>query len=83
MKYPKIRSVAPSAEKQLIVEFETGERKIYDCKPLLEQPAFAALKDDGVFRLAHADRFGYGVVWNDDLDLAESEVWENGRVAET
>jgi len=26
----------------------------------------------------HADPHGYAVVWNDDIDLAESEIWLKG-----
>jgi len=26
--------------------------------------------------------YRYGVIWNDDVDLAESELWLNGRAAE-
>ena len=26
---------------------------------------------------------GYGIIWNDDLDLSCDELWENGIVTET
>jgi hypothetical protein len=80
--YPRIAHVWPEREKTLLVEFENGERRVYDCKPLLESEAFRALRDEAVFRCAHADPHGYGVVWNDEIDLAESEVWLNGRPVE-
>lgn len=31
---------------------------------------------------AIAGRLGYGVVWNDDINLAEAELWLNGKPAE-
>ena len=80
--YPKITSVKPKPGKTLLVEFENGERKVYDCTPLLKSEAFRPLQDEAIFRCAHADSHGYGVIWNDDIDLAESEVWRNGRTAE-
>ncbi len=80
--YPRIRSVRPKPGKTLLVEFENGERKVYDCTPLLKSEAFCPLQDEAIFRYAHADSNGYGVIWNDDIDLAESEVWLNGRTAE-
>ena len=80
--YPKIRNVRPKPGKTLLVEFENGERKVYDCTPLLQSEAFRPLQDEAIFRCAHADSHGYGVIWNDDIDLAESEVWLNGRTAE-
>jgi hypothetical protein len=81
-KYPKIRDVEPMEGKTLLVTFETGDRRVYDCTPLLRSDAFLPLRDDALFRCAHADPHGYGVIWNDDIDLAESEIWLNGRVAE-
>jgi hypothetical protein len=79
--YPKIRSVRPKRGKVLLVTFENGEKKLYDCTPLLQSEVFHPLADEALFRCAHADPSGYGVVWNDDIDLAESEIWINGRPA--
>ena len=39
---------------------------------------FAALKDPVLFRNVQVDPFGYGIFWNDDIDLSESELWLNG-----
>jgi hypothetical protein len=80
--YPKIRNVWPEPGKTLLVEFENGEKRSYDCTPLLRSEVFRPLQDEAVFRCAHADSHGYGVVWNDEIDLAESEIWINGRPAE-
>lgn len=80
--YPRIRSVKPRCGKTLLVTFENGDLKVYDCTPLLQMEAFRPLRDEAVFRCAHADSHGYGVIWNDDIDLAESEIWINGRTPE-
>jgi len=80
--YPRIRSVKPRPGKTLLVTFESGDRRVYDCTPLLRTEAFRPLQDEAIFRCAHADAYGFGVIWNDDIDLAESEVWINGRIAE-
>jgi len=40
------------------------------------------LQNDAMFREVHADTHGYGVIWNDEIDLAESEIWINGKAAE-
>lgn len=81
-KYPRIKMAKPQPEKRLFVEFENGVIKIYDCTPLLEHEVFRPLRDEALFRCAHADSHGYGVIWNDEIDLAESEVWINGQIAE-
>lgn len=80
--YPRIKDVKPGEGKTLLVTFENGARKVYDCTPLLQRDVFRLLQDDAVFRSVHADPHGYGVVWNDDIDLAESEIWINGRTAQ-
>jgi len=80
--YPKIRNVRATSGKTLWVIFENGAIRLYDCTPLLEEEVFHPLRDEAVFRCAHADPHGYGVVWNDDVDLAESEIWNNGKIPE-
>ena len=57
-------------------------KKEYDCRPLLQSEALRPLQDDALFRCAHADPHGYGVVWNDEIDLVESEIWLHGRDVE-
>lgn len=81
--YPKIRQVKPKPGKILPVEFANGVRKEYDCKPLLKSEVFCPLEDEALFRLVHADSHGYGVIWTDEIDLAESEIWINGQVVES
>jgi hypothetical protein len=82
IKYPKIQSVRTEGEKTLWVKFDNGATKLYDCRPLLRTEPFRTLQNDAIFRTAHADTNGYGVIWNDDIDLAESEIWINGKDAE-
>ena len=79
VKFPRIKSVTAKANKQLLVQFVNGVFKLYDCTPLLANKAFQLLGDDAFFRCARADEHGYGVVWNDEIDLAESEIWLNGQ----
>ena len=80
--YPQVRSVRPLANKRLLVGFANGVSKTYDCTPLLKHEPFKPLSNDAVFKLVRPDPHGYGVVWTDDLDLAESELWLKGKVAE-
>lgn len=79
-KYPKIQSLKILPDKQLEVCFENGTRKIYDCTPILNEEPFNKLQDNTLFKQAHVDLYGYGVAWNDQIDLSESELWENGKL---
>ena len=81
-RYPKVISVFPKSNHRLLVTFDNGMRKLYDCTPLMETETFSPLKEDWLFRSVRADLGGYGISWNDELDLSESELWENGRLVE-
>jgi len=76
--YPLIKSVIPLKSKRLKVRFDNGITKIYDCRPLLELPAFEALKEDAFFNNVQVDDPGYGIIWNDEVDLSEAELWVKG-----
>jgi hypothetical protein len=76
--YPTVKAVRPLAGKRLLVEFDNGVTKVYDCKPLLGSEVFEPLGDEAVFRQVRADDHGYAVIWTDKIDLAESELWING-----
>jgi hypothetical protein len=77
--YPRICSVQALPGKKLRVGFNNGDIRLYDCRPLLKEEPFKALQDEALFRLARAEQHGYAVIWNNDIDLAESEVWIHGR----
>lgn len=81
--YPKIADVIPRKGRELLVRFRNGATRLYDCTPLLEKSAFQSLRNEAFFRRARADSHGYGVIWSDDVDLAESEVWLRGRPVAT
>ena len=81
--YPKIKMVQAIPDKQLLMLFQNGVQKIYDCTRLLENDTFALLHQDAFFNTVKVDAGGYGISWNDDLDLSESELWIHGRICET
>lgn len=78
--FHKVRSVTPLPGLSLLVKFEDGSRKVYDTKSLFSKwRAFQALADiKGLFEQVHVDAGGYGISWNDDLDLACDELYNNG-----
>ena len=83
--FHKIKNVSALPEYKLSVQFSEGVTKIYDVKPLFEKiPLFAELKDNPAdFACVSVDVGGYGIVWNDDLDLSCDELWENGVQVDT
>ena len=82
--FHKIKNVSPLPDHRLTIQFAEGCTKMYDVKPLFKQiPAFEELKDSHLFSDVTVDVGGYGIVWNDDLDLSCDELWENGVEVET
>lgn len=76
----KIKTVKPIKDFILLVGFDNGEHKQYDVKPLLKKwEPFKILKTTkGLFEQVKVDTGGYGVSWNDDIDLSCNEIYENG-----
>jgi hypothetical protein len=78
MDAPRIESVKPLAGKRLLVKFVNGVEKVYDCKQLLHLDMFQSLRNEAFFRSVKVDAGGYGVSWDDNVDLSEYELWVNG-----
>lgn len=48
-----LKTVKPLDDFKLMVDFTTGERKIYDIKPLYSLPVFSELKNKSLFESFH------------------------------
>ena len=79
--FHKVKSVSALQNFCLSVQFCEGVTKLYDMKPVFEKmPFFAELKEDPeLFFAVYVDVGGYGIVWNDELDLSCDELWEHGE----
>jgi len=75
--YPKIVSVQPIDNYQLIIEFSNHQYRQYDIKPLLKKQMFAPLKNQGFFKNIQIEQGGYAISWNDEIDISEYELWKN------
>lgn len=71
--YIRVESVVALPGHRIELEFNDGNRGIYDVTPLLDSGLFRALQDDGLFSQVHVS---FGVVaWNDDIDLSSERLW--------
>ena len=77
--FPQIESVYPLSQYRLLVTFRNGVQKIYDCSDLLKKQPFHLLENLSLFQSVTVDQGGYGVIWDDNIDLAESELWLHGE----
>jgi hypothetical protein len=74
---PDVIKVVAMPDYSIVAEFETGEVRRFDMRPLLDFPAYVALKEPGLFMRAHV---GNGtVVWNDDIDLSPDTLYLRGE----
>ena len=75
-----------TAKENYIVEvlFYSGEIKQYDMKSLFSVfPQFLVFQTvAGLFQNVQVDAGGYGISWNDDLDLDAETIWEDGVLIE-
>ena len=59
--------------------FVDGEVVLFDVKTLFERyPVFHQLEDKELFNSLKIDGIGYGISWNDDLDLSSDGVYVRG-----
>jgi hypothetical protein len=78
MIYPKIKSAKVLDNYTLIVYFSNQETRIYNIKKLLDRPMFFPLKNPAFFKNFQIDPTGSGIIWNDEIDISEYEIWING-----
>ena len=79
MLFHKVKEVTALPDMRLSVRFANGVTKLYDVRPLTARlPVFMQLEDAPLFESVEVDQGGYGVIWNDELDLSCDELWENG-----
>lgn len=83
--FHKVKNVSALQDYKLSIQFCEGVTKIYDVKPLFKKlPVFCYfIEHKEEFLEVAVDTGGYGIIWNDDLDLSCDELWENGKRVET
>ena len=76
----KVKHVQPLDDYKLLVTFENDIKKIYDVSQLFDKfDVFNQLKNiQGLFIQVKVDIGGFGVSWNDEIDLSCNELWNNG-----
>lgn len=79
MEIHTIKSVKPLKNMILDVDFNNGVNKKYDVKRLVKKyDLFKELTNEELFNKVHVDTGGYGIIWNEDIDLSSEEIWNNG-----
>ena len=70
--------VQPMKNYLICVSFSDGDKRIYNCYPLLQYPMFSRLKEESFFKKVHVDEMGV-VCWDDSTDLPPNELYNNSE----
>ena len=78
--FHKVQSIKALPAFVLLAHFADGSDKLYDMKRLfVPYPIFKSFETvPGLFQLAKVDIGGYGIVWNEDIDIDAEEIYQNG-----
>lgn len=74
MKYPTVLKVEPLERYRLLIDFDTGEVKIFDVTPYIIGNWYGKLRDLKFFASVHPN--GNTVEWADGQDIAPHELYE-------
>lgn len=77
---PTATQVSPAENYEIIIEFDTGERKIFDVKPYIKGQWYQELADKNYFRAVFTN--GYTVEWPHGQDLCPDEIYFNSQPLE-
>lgn len=81
----KIQAVKAKDNYHIEAIFYNGKTVLYDMKPLFEifKPFKIFLQNPSLFTQVKVDQGGYGISWNDDLDLDAKTIWNHGILIES
>lgn len=77
--FHRIKEIRALPDYCLLAVFEDGAERRYDVKPLFDKwQVFRELLTGDLFQRVKVDEGGYGISWNDEIDLSCDELYWNG-----
>ncbi len=71
-----VTDVKADADYKLLLTFITGEKKVFNFMPLLDDKVNHPLKDINLFLKAKVHH--HTVMWSEDIDISPEYLYENG-----
>ena len=68
-------SVKPMKNYIILVKFDNGEERVFNCFPLLNDTLFSQISNIDYFKTVHIDEMGV-VCWNDSTDINPDILYE-------
>ena len=78
MPYKKAVSVKPMKNFIIIVKFEDGERRLFNCSLLSKYKLYDEIFDTEYFKKVHVDDMGL-VCWDNATDIEPDFLWDNSE----
>ena len=73
-----IKEITSLENLEIKVIFHGGIEKSYDIRKMFDPfPQMKELENGDLFKSAVLDPGGYGISWNDELDIDAEEIWED------
>jgi hypothetical protein len=77
--YPRVKQVKPKENYLLDLEFNNGEKRVFDLKPYLNYTVFKELQEPGVFYTAKVN--DGTVQWSNEADLCPDTLYLESKPA--
>ncbi len=74
---PRIKNVLANDNYELIIEYENGQKKKYNMKPLLNESFYNSLNNIAYFKLAKSAQVT--VEWPNGEDIDPNELYNNSE----
>lgn len=74
---PTAKNVSATDDYKIIIEFDSGERKIFDVTPYITGEWYKELADMNYFKSVFAN--GFTVEWPHGQDLCPDEIYYNSK----
>jgi len=79
MLQPNIINVIPLENYMLELQYENGEKRIFDVKPYMKGEWFGELKDISVFQTVKVAQ-NWTIEWSGGQDIEPKELYENSKL---
>lgn len=76
---PRVKDVSVAKDFQLLLTFESGEKKIFDVKPYLNIGVFKELNDENIFKTVRVNMGS--ISWLNGQDLCPDTLYLDGKNA--
>ena len=78
MPYHRAVSVKPMRNFLIIITFENGDKRLFNCSILSQFKLYDGIFDEEMFKRVHVDDMGL-VCWDESTDIEPIFLWENSE----